>query len=157
MKQNESIANFDRSLTGLVDCIKSLNEGLFLSQLGNWSPRDIVAHLIGWNSHIVKGCKQIQDGDLPFYDIDPGDDYCNVNAAIIERISSTDKEELLAELAVSAENLKNYMRAISPEDYTRDFGVRHKDEVITIGDTFDELIDDYDHHITQIEAWSAQR
>ncbi len=106
MKHEESIAKFDRNLNDFVHCIQSLDDRLFSSKLKNWSPRDIIAHLIGWNELLVKGCTLIQNGVLPFYDIDPGDDYSKVNAEITEKISSTDKNELLAELAASAEKLK---------------------------------------------------
>ena len=153
MKAKESIAEFDRTLIDFIHCIESLDEGLFLSKLKNWSPRDIIAHLIGWNHHVVKGCTQIQSGVLPFYDIDPGDDYSKVNADIVKEISSTKREELIEQLTVSAEALKKFIRTISPEDYTQDFGVRHKDEVQTIGGTFDELIDDYNYHKNKIEEW----
>lgn len=157
MTSDESIAQFDRNVAEFSLCIQSLDDESILSKLNNWSPRDIVAHLIGWNYHFVKGLAQIRNGKLPFYDVDPGENYCNVNAEIIQRITSTKKEELLAELELSADGLKHYIETLSSEDYSRDFGVRHNDEVVTIGDTFNELIDDYTHHKSQIEAWSAQR
>jgi hypothetical protein len=157
MKPEESIAKFDSSLNAFVQCIRLLDDGLFLTKLKNWSPRDIVAHLVGWNEHLVKGCAQIQNGTLPYYDIDPGDDYCKVNADIVEKISTTEKQELLAELAASAKKLKECIESVSPEDYGRDFGVRLDDEVITIGNTFDGLTSDYDHHREQIEAWQKSR
>ena len=153
MNPKESIAKFDKALIDFIHCIESLDEGLVLSKLKNWSPRDIIAHLIGWNHHVVKGCTQIQSGVLPFYDIDSGDDYSKVNADIVKEISSTKREELLEQLTVSAEALKKFIRTVSPEDYVRDFGVRHEDEVLTIGITFEELINDYNHHKIAIEEW----
>jgi hypothetical protein len=157
MKHEESIAKFDRNLNDFVHCIQSLDDRLFSSKLKNWSPRDIIAHLIGWNELLVKGCTLIQNGVLPFYDIDPGDDYSKVNAEIIEKISSTDKNELLAELAASAEKLKEYIETVSSEDYSRDFGVRLNEEVITVENAFNGLTDDYDYHRKQIEEWRKSR
>ena len=157
MMPEESIAKFDRNLNAFFHCIQLLDDGLFLTKLKNWSPRDIVAHLVGWNEHLVKGCAQIQNGVLPFYDIDPGDDYSKVNTDIVEKISSTEKQTLLAELAASAARLKEYIETVPAEDYGRDFGVKHHDEVITIGNTFDGLTSDYDYHRKQIEAWRESR
>lgn len=156
MTSEESIAKFDRTVAEFSHCIESLDDESMLSKLNNWSPRDIIAHLIGWNYHFVKGLAQIRNGELPFYDVDPGENYCNVNAEIIQRITSTKKEELLAELELSADGLKRYIESLSSEDYSRDFGVRHKDEVVTIENTLSELIEDYNHHKKQIEEWSAQ-
>ena len=153
MQPGESIAKFDRTLVDFIHCIESLDEGLFLSKLINWSPRDIVAHLVGWNDHLVKGSAQIKSGAIPFYYIDPGDDFSKVNADIVKDISSTKREELIEQLTASAENLKGYIRTVSSEDYSRDFGVRYKEEVATIERTFEALIGDYDQHKTQIEEW----
>lgn len=154
MNQAESIANFESTLKSFTGCIAGLDDGMLLAPLNNWSPRDIVAHLIGWNDHIIKGSRQVLNGELPFYDIDPGEGYCKVNAAIIEQISSTDKEELLEQLAGSAQNLKEFISTLSAEDYSHDFGVRHNDEVVTVGDTFEEMIADYSHHEKQIVEWA---
>ncbi len=65
------IAKLGLSVEDFARCVASLNEELFLKKLDSWSPRDIVAHLIGWNYYIIEGSKQIKRGELPFYDIDP--------------------------------------------------------------------------------------
>jgi hypothetical protein len=68
-----------RALEEAVDSFAALVEALddetFVGPLGRWSARDIVAHLIGWNRYTVRGAKQIVEGELPFYDVDPGEDY----------------------------------------------------------------------------------
>jgi hypothetical protein len=153
MNIEEQIAKFDQSIEDFVRCVASLNEEFFLKRSDHWSPRDVVAHLIGWNRYIIEGSNQIRRGELPFYDIDPGEDYSKVNAVLVLEYSSTDRQEMLDELKVSAQELKRFIRSLDTSEGSRDYGVRHKGAVITIQNTVDELIEDYDIHTERIEEW----
>jgi hypothetical protein len=135
-----------------AQCVASLDEELFLKKMNHWSPRDMVAHLIGWNRSIIEGSKQIKRGDLPFYDIDPGENYSKVNAAFIRQYSSRDKQELLDELQNSAGELKQFLLSLDPSEWYHNYGVTHQGAVITIRNTVDDLITDYAHHREQIKA-----
>ena len=153
MNIEEQMTKFDQSLEEFVQCIASLNEELFLKRFNHWSPRDVVAHLIGWNCYIIEGSNQIKRGELPFYDIDPGEDYSKVNAALILEYSSRDRQEMLDELQVSAQELRLFIQSLDSSEWSRDYGVRHKGAVITIQNTVDELIEDYDIHKERIQEW----
>jgi len=153
MKIETQITRFDQSIEDFVHCVASLNEELYLKRFNHWSPRDVVAHLIGWNRYIIEGGNQIRRGELPFYDIDPGEDYCKVNDVLILEYSSTDRQKMLDELQVSAQELKRFIQSLDPSDWSRDYGVRHKGAVITIQNTIDELIEDYDIHTERIKEW----
>ena len=83
MTIEDQIGGLDRSVKAFSQCVASLDEQRFLQKLNGWTPRDIVAHLVGWNRYVVKGGRQILRGELPFYDIDPGDNYSKVNAVLV--------------------------------------------------------------------------
>jgi len=153
MKIETQIARFDQSIEDFVHCVASLNDELFLRRFNHWSPRDVVAHLIGWNRYIIEGSIQIRRGELPFYDIDPGEDYSKVNDVLVLEYSSTDRQEMLDELQVSAQELKLFIQSLDFREWGRDYGVRHKGAVITIQNTVDELIEDYDIHRERIKEW----
>ena len=158
MSQIENqIALFQENIRAFERCIRSLQRDQFLTQLNRWSPRDIVAHLIGWNRSLIEGSHQILKGELPFYDIDPGENYSKVNDAFVKDISSESREELLGEMNTSAEKLAVFLRTLSPDEWDHDYGVRHKEAVVTIRNTMDELIEDYDHHTRQIEDWLSKQ
>jgi hypothetical protein len=150
------ITKLGLSVEDLVRCVASLEEELFLKKLNGWSPRDIVAHLIGWNLHMIEGSKQIKRRELPFYDVDPGENYSKVNAVLVRQYSSRDKQELLNELQASAQELKQFLQSIDSSEWDRDYGVRHLGAVITIKNSVDELIEDYDIHREQIEEWAKR-
>ena len=153
MTIEDQIVRLDQSVNAFVRCVSSLDEQHFLQKLNGWTPRDIVAHLVGWNGYLVKGGRQILRGELPFYDMDPGDDYSKVNAVLIREHSSSSSEELLTDLRRSARKLHEFLRSVDLSDWNRDHGVRHGSATITIRTTVDELIADYDHHRKQIERW----
>jgi len=147
------LRRLEKNLDDLHRCVSSLDQRMFLTPISRWSPRDIVAHLVGWNRYLVEGADQIRRGELPFYDIDPGDNYSNVNAVLVRRYSSTNREELLDDLRASAQDLQQFLRSLDPGEWDRDYGVRHAGATITIRNSVDELIDDYVHHREQIVKW----
>ena len=151
----DQIAKLDQSVEAFMRCIVSLDEELFLQKFNDWAPRDILAHLIGWNRYVIEGGKELLRCELPFYDIDPGDNYSKVNAVLIREYSSTIKEKLLTDLRRSARELKQFLRSVDPNSWDRDNGVRHAGLTITVKNTMDELIADYDHHREQIERCAS--
>lgn len=146
------VARLEPAVGGLSQAVTDLGDERFLEPLNGWSTRDIVAHLIGWNRYVIKGSQEIIRGELPFYDIDPGENYSKVNAILICKYPSEDPRELLRELRQSAGELKEHLLALDPELWASDFGVRHRESVVTIKNTIDELIEDYDHHRRQIDS-----
>ena len=156
MKIETQIANFEQSIEDFVHCVASLKEESFLKRHNKWSPRDVVAHLIGWNRYIIEGSNQIRRGELPFYDIDPGEDYSKVNAVLVLEYASTDRQEMLDELRVSAQELKRFIGSLDSSEWSQDYGVRHKGAIITVQNTVDELIEDYDIHKERIEDWARR-
>jgi len=155
MTLEEQIEQLSHGVEAFAAAVAALDEGLFLRSTGGWTPRDIVAHLVGWNRHILRGAEQILRGELPFYDIDPGPDYSKVNASLVRKYDDTDRSVLLDRLAESTGELTRFLRAIAPEAWDRDFGVRHNGEVLTVKSTVDDLISDYDHHRAQLEGFGA--
>ncbi len=165
MTVEDQIDKIKHRVEAFAVSVAALDEGLFLRNVNGWTPRDIVAHLIGWNRHIMMGAEQILRGELPFYDVDPGPDYSKVNAALVRECGDTNRSVLLERLAESAEELTAFLRAIPPDSWDRDFGVRHKgedltvestaDDLVTVKSTVDDLVADYDHHREQLEELRA--
>ena len=98
MTIEKQIARLRAAVAALAASAASLSEEGFLTRANGWSPRDIVAHLIGWNRYVIEGSRQIRRGELPFYDVDPGEDYSTVNAALVREYPSQDKQALITTL-----------------------------------------------------------
>ncbi len=153
----DQIGRLGLAVESLATSVLALDEESFLMELNEWSPRDMLAHLVGWNRHVIEGSRQIQRGELPFYDIDPGMDYSNVNAALVRQYDSTDRRALVDQFRTTAGELEDYLAMLDAAVWSRDFGVRHDAAIVTIRGTVDELIEDYDHHRKQIDGWNKTR
>ena len=151
MTPEEQSEQLERCVEAFAGSVAALDERLILRKVTTWTVRDIVAHLIGWNRYVVSGSRQILRGELPFYDVDPGPDYSNVNAALVREYADTDRSALLESLAASTQELTAFLRGVDPDKWDRDFGVRHQGETLTVKSTVDDLIADYHHHREQLE------
>ena len=149
------IARLDRSVEDFIRAVCTLEDPSFTSMINRWSVRDIVAHLVGWNRYIIEGSEQILGGELPWYDVDPGENYSKINAVVIRQYPSVNRTELVDELRASAAELMDFLRSVDAGDWDRDFGVRHGEETLTIRGTIDDLIADYVHHRQQITDQAA--
>ena len=91
----------ERGVEAVARSVSALHEPLLLADLGRWSPRDVVAHLIGWNRYVIEGSRQILQGERPFYDLDPGEDYSKVNAVLVREVEITGNLRLSKRLRLS--------------------------------------------------------
>jgi len=154
MNQNENQVQLKKAVKEFIQCIKDLPDELFLEKIDDWSPRDILAHLIGWNRHTISGCQQIKMGNQPNYLIGAEDDFRLVNEESVLMYSFKGRDQMLDDLEDSYFALENYFLSITPEQWQQDFSVRYMDEVITIENTVKALIDDYNCHREQIQTWA---
>jgi hypothetical protein len=79
-----------------------------------------------------------------------------MNDVLVREYSSTDRQEMLDELQDLAQELKGFIRSLDSSEWSRDYGVRHKGAIITIQNTVDELIEDYDIHTERIKEWGRR-
>jgi hypothetical protein len=150
----EQVKRLEISIAEFAKCVVSLPENVFLRQFSKWSPRDVLAHLIGWNKYTIEGCEQIKRGETPFYLIDPGENFSKVNAVSVQKYSSRDKRELVSELETSFQELKQFLLSLDPAQWEADYGVRYKGRPVTIKNTASALIRDYIHHREQLKKWA---
>jgi len=150
----EEVNKLARCIEDFAGCIDSLPRKLFLKKIDDWSPRDILAHLIGWNRYTIEGGQQIARGETPSYFVDPGDDFCKVNAVLVRKYHSTNKRELLGELEVSARDLKQFLLSLDSVEWESDHGVSYEGGHVTIKNTVDALIGAYVQHEEQIKQWA---
>jgi hypothetical protein len=58
--------------------------------------------------------------------------------------------ELLTELRAFTRELSEALSGLDADTWSRDYGVRHKGQTVTIQSTVSDLIVDYGHHAEQI-------
>jgi len=83
---------------------------LFLQAVDGRTPRDIVAHLIGWNRAAVTASAELRRGQLPTCLTAPGPSFSRINGLALAEYASRDKAELLAQLRASAADYAAMLR-----------------------------------------------
>jgi hypothetical protein len=137
--------------------ILSLSDEQFLSSINGWSPRDVVAHLIGWNSLMIEASLSILAGKPPSYYDDARNDYSSINSGFTAKHSSQSKQELLAELKSSLEKFEAFIYTLPAEELAADHGVIHySGNPATVTRIINSLAGDYRYHIHQIMEWLNQ-
>src|SRR5574340_200084 len=149
------LEQLDLAYANFVSLVSSLTPEKFLQQGSGWAPRDVVAHLIGWNRNIRMGCDDIRAGRPPFYHEDAANDYRKFNAEFTTLHNSTDRNVLLTELDDASRALREYFLATSEQDWARDFGAQHyRGGPATIDRCAESITREYVGHGKEIAAGS---
>ena len=134
--------------------ILSLPDEQFLSSMNGWSPKDVVAHLIGWNKLMIEASLSILAGKSPAYYDDAPNDYSNINSDFTARYSSGSKQELLAELKSSLEGFEAFILNLPDGELLAHHGVRHySGSPATVSKIIASLAGDYQYHAQQVREW----
>lgn len=157
MNPKEVIQEFEDTVESYMTMIEDLPDDLFLKPINGWTPRDVTAHLIGWNQYTIEGCQQIIQGERPEFLEDADNDYSNLNARSVQMYASQNKINLLAELTDSFRELKTYLSSLSYQNWVKDYGVRYNDWVITVHNTVLAVHKDYQSHQEEIETWAENQ
>ena len=132
---------------------RGLSPEAFHRSLGDWTPRDIVAHFIGWNRITLVGCGELREGAEPFYFYDGTNDYRKVNAKFIRQFDSQDRDTLLQEMAATKEALVAFLKTVHEADWEADTGIVHyRGGPATVARCVDSLVRDYRKHREEILA-----
>ena len=141
-----------------VRIIVSLSNEQFLSSMNGWAPRDVVAHLIGWNNIMVEASLSILAGKSPGYYDDASNDYRNINSGLTAKYSSHSKQELLVKLKSSMEDFEAFILGLPDGELAAHHSVRHySGNPATVSKIIASLTDDYQHHTQQIREWLDKR
>jgi hypothetical protein len=149
--RDKQLADLETAYAACIETIQSLSAENFFASLGDWTPRDIAAHFIGWNRITVAGCSALREGAEPFYFYDGTNDYRKINARFFAQFPSTDKNELSREITITKDALVAYLKTIPESEWELDTGVIHyRGNPATIARCVDSLIRDYRKHRQEI-------
>jgi len=143
-----------QDFTGLI---QSLSGEQFLASMDGWSPRDVVAHLIGWNGLMIESCSAILAGKAPKYYADAQNDYSHINAGFTLKYSSRSRRTLLKELKSSLDRFVSFISDLPPQELEDAHGVLHySGRPATVARIITSLAGDYRHHTRQVADWIQQ-
>lgn len=149
--RDKQLADLETNYTAYIQTMQGLSAENFLASLGDWTPRDVAAHFIGWNRITLAGCSALREGAEPFYFYDGTNDYRKVNARFFIQFPSTDLNELLEDVTSTKEALMAYLKTIPENEWELDTGIVHyRGNPATIARCVDSLVRDYRKHREEI-------
>lgn len=154
MADQNAVFPLSQAYREFAKLLDSLSNEQFLTPMNGWTPRDVAAHLVGWNSLMIEAALSIMAGSPPAYYEDAPNDYSNINAGFTAKFSSESKRDLLADLRSSMEKLERFLSSLSTEELAKDHGVKHHSgSPATVTRIIESLASDYQYHTNQIEEW----
>jgi len=149
----EQLSDLEAAYQAFASTIQGLSPETLLRSLGDWTPRDIVAHFIGWNRITLVGCAELRERVEPFYFYDGTNDYRVVNAGFFRRYPSREPGALRAEMAATMQALVSYLTTVPDAEWDADTGIVHyRSGPATTARCVDSLIRDYRKHRDEILA-----
>jgi hypothetical protein len=147
----EQLSDLKTAHNDFMQTASNFSANDLIISLGDWTPRDILAHFIGWNRITLAGCAELREGVEPFYFYDGTNDYRKVNAQFLKRYDSTNKDLMLAQVKGTMEALVSYLNSIPESEWELDTGVIHyRGGPATVARCVDSLIRDYRKHREEI-------
>ena len=118
--------------------------------LGEWSAKDIVAHLIGWDYANIEAIQAILDGRLPAFYAHHDRDWRSFNAELVRRYRLEDFDALLQSARDSNQALYDRLLTVPAAEFERDHGVRFRGYMVTIARLLAAESDDEQVHAQQL-------
>lgn len=107
---------------------------------GHWSPKQLVAHMTGWEIETILQFQRIQNGlEAIEHDIDA------FNEKSVDQRSHLTWNETLTELITVQNRLNEVIRSTPKDDHSKNIEYR---------ELMDVQIEHYIHHTKQLESWS---
>lgn len=157
MELDRAVELLEEAADELVHLVGSLPQVLLEERLERWTPRDVVAHLVGWNHHVQVGLQQLTQGKLPFYLAQADQDFQQLNAESVARWGSLPGAPLVGQLQASLKALVEFLRGLPREAWEEDFGVRWRGEPVTVRGSVIQLTGHYLSHTERLRWWASGR
>src|SRR2546428_5365230 len=151
--RDSTLERVRRSLEDFIADLKQVAPDRFLKPaVGEWSPRDVAAHIVGWLRLTIVGCEDLSRGVTPQSFADGENDFANVNARLVGENPSRDPDEVVRGLRDSFAELVSYARALPPQAWEAQTGVLYAGRQVTIGSNVAILAHDIDAHRHELGA-----
>jgi uncharacterized damage-inducible protein DinB len=118
--------------------------------LGIWSIKDLLAHLTGWDRTNLDAVKSVLEGRVPSFYRYRDRDWKTYNAMLVEEYKRDSSQELLDSVHDSQQQLAEFLKALPPEAFNQDFGVRFRGYKVTIQRLLEADAEDAQTHLRQI-------
>lgn len=124
--------------------------------LGEWSAKDIVAHLTGWDKANADAVRSLLAGELPAFYAHHDRDWRSFNAELVRRYRNENYEAGIRTAMESHRSLCELLESVSAAEYERDRGVRYRGYRVTIARLLEAESSDEQIHARQLRDFQSE-
>lgn len=151
----ERRAALQEGIARFIAIVEGLPGERFLHEVAGRTPRDIVAHLIGWNYYAIEASESIRRGEVPPSLVDPGPNFSRVNGISMARFASRERAALLGQLRESAVAYDAMLAALPEAEWEDNHGVVLGNWAVTNDSFVGVMLHEFETHGAEIAAWPA--
>jgi hypothetical protein len=143
-----------RILEEAVGIDEQLQDEVFL---GEWSLKDLLAHLAGWDVTNGQAAQEILRGELPAFYAHRDKDWASYNAKLIAEYHRDDFEDLIELLKQTHRQMIEILEQIPAGEYEKDRGIRARGYIVLISRLLQTELDDEKQHLDEIRTFVASK
>ncbi len=121
--------------------------------LGEWSVKDLLAHLIGWDYTCIAAIQDLMAEQLPAFYALRDTDWASYNRQLVRSYKKENWAELLAAVTQSHQELLALLQTIPTPEFEKDWGVRYDGNPVTIDRLLQAEAKDDEEHCQQLVDW----
>lgn len=139
----ELAENLDQAYTAFIEVASQLDADLHneAGVCGEWSPREVAAHLVGWDAEAVRAFRLFANGDGDKFIPPQVDEF---NAQSVSSRQALTWNETLNELQTTQHDLQEMIQVVAAQGLNPAGG---------FGGWLVGRKDDYEYHTPQLQAW----
>ena len=118
--------------------------------LGNWSVKDLLAHLIGWDYTNTLAVKAILTNKVPVFFSHYDKDWRTYNARLVTQYKLNNFRQLVRAVQKSHRDLITLLQSVPAAEFSKDRGLRSDGYKVTIARILQAELDDERVHHQQI-------
>jgi hypothetical protein len=140
---SELAENLGDAYTAFVKVASELDAALHnkAGVCGEWSPREVVTHLVGWDAKAVEGLEQFANGHGEYFVFPDIDEF---NAQSVDTRQHLSWETALTELETAQQELQAMITLVQHKGLNAESG---------FGQWLIGRKEDYELHTRQLQAW----
>ncbi len=125
--------------------------------LGEWTPRDLISHLVGWDIALLAAAQDILVGELPGFYHMRDEDWRTINSQFVKQYNQGTWAELLKTVEDSHKELMAFLDTLPQEEFTENHGATYDGSPVTIARLMAGEIKDEKEHYRQLATWLGMK
>jgi hypothetical protein len=127
-----------------------------LAFVGEWTIKELLAHLCGWDSTFFEAFQEILQEQLPGFFLQYDHNWQSYNNRMIRKYRLDDVNAMIRRVQKSQERLAALLQSFTANDIFRDCGVcTEKGFKITVASLLESVIQEEQEHLHQIQEFSG--